>query len=71
MPLTYLEVNVIPTWSANCIILSTNVINQAVTFAIIDTKLYLPVVTLSTKDSSKLLPKLKPGELNGINIILN
>ena len=51
MPLTYRQVNVIPTWSANCVILSTNVTNQAVMCAIIDTKLYLPVVTLSTRDN--------------------
>ena len=47
------------TWSANCVIVSTNVANQNATFAITDTKLYDPVVTLSTKDNAKLLQQLK------------
>ena len=29
--------------------------NQAATFAVTDTKLYVPVVTLSTQDNAKLL----------------
>ena len=47
------------TWSANCVIVSTNVANQNATFAIIDTKLYVPVVTASTQDNVKLLQQLK------------
>ena len=35
------------TWSASCVIVSTDVANQNATFAITDTKLYVPVVTLS------------------------
>ena len=31
------------------------------TFEITDTKLYVPVVTLSTQDNSRLLQQLKPG----------
>ena len=49
LPLINCEVNLILTWSANCVIVSTNVANQNATFAITDTKLYVPVVTLSTK----------------------
>ena len=49
------EINLILTWSTNCVILSTNVANQNVTFEITDTKLYVPVVTLSTRCNSKLL----------------
>ena len=40
------------------------------TFKITDTKLYVPVVTLSTEDDNKLLEQLKTGfkkQLNGIN----
>ena len=49
------------TWSANCVIIYTNVANQNPTFEITETKLYVPVVTLSTQDNAKLLPQLKSG----------
>ena len=55
LPLINCEVNLILTWSANCVIVSTNVANQNATYAITDTKLYVPVVTLSTQDNAKLL----------------
>ena len=42
-------------------IISTNVANQAPTFAITETNRYVPVVTLSTRDNAKLLPQLKSG----------
>ena len=48
------------TWSANCVV-STNIANQIETFAITDTKLYVPVVTLSTQDNAKLLEQLNYG----------
>ena len=38
MPLINCEVNVILTWSANCIIVSTNDTNQNATFTITETK---------------------------------
>ena len=46
-------------WSANCVIISTNNANQVPTFTITETNLYVPVVTLSTQDNSKLLLQLK------------
>ena len=46
MPLINCEVNVIVTWPADCIINYTNVANQVLTFAITETNLYVPVVTL-------------------------
>ena len=49
MPLINCEVNIILTWSSTCVI--TNY-NGAGTFAITDTKLYVPVVTLSTQENS-------------------
>ena len=55
MPLINCEVNLILTWSENCVNVSTNVGNQGVTFTITETKLYVPVVTLSTQDNAKLL----------------
>ena len=45
--------------------------NQATTFSITDTKLYVPVVTLSTKDNAKVLEQLNlvlKEQLTGINI---
>ena len=59
IPLIKCEINLILSWSTNCVIVSTNVANQNATFEITDTKLYIPVVTLSTQDNSKLLQQLK------------
>ena len=67
MPLINCEVNLILTWSANCDIVSTYVANQIATFAITDTKLYVPVVTLSTQHNTKLLEQLKSGFKRVIN----
>ena len=61
MPFINCEINLILTWSTNCVIVSTNVANQNATFEITDTKLYVPVVTLSTQGNSKLLQQLKSG----------
>ena len=55
------EVNLILIWSKNCVILYTNVTNQVATFTITQTRLYVPVVTLSTQDNVKLLSQLKSG----------
>ena len=67
MPLINCEVNLILTWSANCVIVYTNVANQGGTFAITETRLYVPVVTLSTQDNAKLLQQLKSGFKRIIN----
>ena len=48
MPLTNCEVNLILTWSADCVIIYTNFANQIPTFTITEVTLYVPVVTLST-----------------------
>ena len=48
-------------WSASCVIIYKIVANQVPTFTITETNLYVPVVTLSTNDNSKLLPQLKNG----------
>ena len=61
IPLINCEVNLILTWSADCVIIYTNVANQIPTFTITETNLYVPVVTLSTQDNAKLLPQLKSG----------
>ena len=52
MPLINCEVNLILTWSKDCVI--TNSTGEG-KFAITETKLYVPVVTLSTKENQKLL----------------
>ena len=61
MPLINCKVELILTWSKNCVIISTNVANQNPIFTITEITLYVPVVTLSTQDNTKLLPQLKPG----------
>ena len=64
MPLINCEVNLILTWSSTCVITNSN---GAGTFAITDTKLYVPVVTLSTQENTKLLQQLKSGFKRVIN----
>ena len=67
MPLINCEVNLILTWSSTCVIAPVIVANQAVTFTITDTKLYVPVVTLSTQENTKFLQQLKSGFKRVIN----
>ena len=62
MPLIDCEVNLILIWSSTCVIT-----NSAGTFAITDTKLYVPVVTLSTQENTKFLQQLKSGFKRVIN----
>ena len=52
------------TWSSTCVITNSN---GAGTFEITDTKLYVPVVTLSTQENTKLLQQLKSGFKRVIN----
>ena len=59
IPLINREIYLILTWSANCVMVYSNVANQGATFAITETKPFVPVVTLSTKDNAKLLQQLK------------
>ena len=66
------EINIILTWSKECVIGSNTLANQEVAFPKTDTKLYVLVVTLSTQDNAKLLLHLKSGfkkeELTRTNI---
>ena len=66
MPLINCEVNLILTCSSTCVLISTNVQNQAAVFEITDTKLYVPVVTLSTQEN-KFLQQLNSGFKRVIN----
>ena len=61
MPLFNCEINLILTWSPTCVIVSSNIQNQNATFAITDTKFYVPVVTLSTQENATFLQQLKSG----------
>ena len=61
------EVNLILTWSSTCVFIATSIQNQAARFAITDTKLYVPVVTLSTQENTKFLQQLKSGFKRVIN----
>ena len=61
------EVNLILTWSADFVIIYTDVANQVPIFTITETNLYVPVVTLSSQDNAKLLPQLKSGSKRTIS----
>ena len=59
MPIINCQVELILTWSKNCVI--TNSTSEG-KFVITETKLFVPVVvTLSTQDNVKLLQQLKSG----------
>ena len=64
MPLINCEVSLILTWSSTCVITNST---GAGTFKVSDTKLYVPVVTLSTQDNAKLLQQLKSGFKRVVN----
>ena len=64
MSLINCEVNLILTWSSTCVITDSN---AAGTFAITDTKFYVPLVTLSTQENTKFLQQLKSGFKRVIN----
>ena len=48
-PLINCEVNLILTWSENCVIVYTNIANQGAKLEIKDAKIYVPVITSSIK----------------------
>ena len=64
MSLINCEVNLISTWSKDCVITNST---GAGKFRITETKLYVPVVTLSTQDNAKLLQQLKSGFKRTVN----
>ena len=67
MPLINCKVNFILTWSSTCVLVATNIDGENATFAITDTKIYVPVVTLSTQKNTKFLQQLKSGFKRVIN----
>ena len=64
MSLINCEVNLLLTWSRDCVITNST---GAGKFEITETKLYVPVVTLSAQDNAKLLQQLKSGFKRTIN----
>ena len=64
MPLINCEINLILTWSTDCV---TSSAAGKTKFAISDTKRYVPILTLSSQDNSKLLQKLQSGFKRTIN----
>ena len=64
MLLTNCEINLILTWSSTCVITNST---GAGTFATTDTKPYIPGVTLSIQDNTKLLKQLKSGFKRTLN----
>ena len=64
MPLINCEVNLISTWSSTCVITNST---GAGSFTIRDTKLYVPVVTLSIQDNVKFLSQSQSGFKRTIN----
>ena len=67
IPLINCEINLILTWSNRCFIKDNLIAGQEPTFTITDTKLYYPVVTLSTQENAKLLEQLKSSFKRTIN----
>ena len=67
MPLINCEVNLVLTWLSTCVLAAVGDANQAATFAIANTRLYVPVVTLSTQENTKFLQQLKSGFKRVIN----
>ena len=60
-PLINCEINLILTWSVDCVIIYTSIANHIPAITITETNLYVPVVLLSTQDNEKLSPQVTPG----------
>ena len=56
MSLINCEISLILTWSKNCVVSSAT---ETTEFAITDTKLYVPVIVLSTENNIKLWTQLQ------------
>ena len=64
MPLINCEVNLLLTWSKDCVITNSRGKGK---FAVTEAEIYVPVVTLSTQDNAKLLQQLKSVFKRAIN----
>ena len=62
LPLVNCKIDLELTWHKDCMISSANAAaGQVVSFMITNTKLYVPIVTLSTKDNNNLTKQLSDG----------
>ena len=62
MPLVNCKLDLELTWTKNCVVSNNDAAdNNFILFKIIDTKLYVPIVTLSTKDNTNLTKQLNDG----------
>ena len=68
MPLINCKIHLEPNWNNNCVMCGAdtyaggdNANNRETTLKIISTKLYVPIVTLSTKDNVNLTKQLNEG----------
>ena len=61
MTLINCEVELFLIWSADCVIIYSNIADQVPTFTITEANIYVPVVTLLNQDNAKLLHQLKSG----------
>ena len=60
MPLIKCKIGLSLNWIENCVLSSSDNANKAI-FKIADTKVYVPVVTLSAEDNAKLSKLLRGG----------
>ena len=67
MSLINCEISLQLKWSKNCILVAGTAANQYPRFQISDTKLYVPVVTLSVQENIKLLKQLESGFKRAFN----
>ena len=61
------EVNLFLIWCEECVIVTGTTDNRIPTFAKTDTKLYVPVLTLSAQDNAKLYQQLRTVSKRTIN----
>ena len=61
MPLINCQISLMLAWSKKCFLVAGTATNQEPTFTITDTKLHVPLATLSTQDNVKLLKQLESG----------
>ena len=67
MSLLNYEINIFLIWFEKCVLVTRDYDGREPVFAITDTKLYVPVVTLSAQGNKKLFQQLKTSSKRTIN----
>ena len=67
MPLINCKIIIMLTWSKKYFLVAVTATNLESSFRITDTKLYVPEVTLATKDNAELLEQLNSGLIRTLN----